>query len=71
MLELRHVDVSAGATTILWDVNLTIGAGELHVLFGPNSSGKSCKLATIMGLPPFVVAGGEILFRGQRIDQLR
>ncbi|MBO9379980.1 ATP-binding cassette domain-containing protein [Sphingomonas histidinilytica] len=69
-LEIRHLDVSASGTAILHDINLTVGAGELHVLFGPNGSGKSCLLATIMGLPPFRISSGEIHFRGRRIDGL-
>ncbi|MFE3837407.1 ABC transporter ATP-binding protein [Pseudogemmobacter sonorensis] len=69
-LEIRNLDVSAGETQILSGIDLTIGPGELHVLFGPNGSGKSSLLAAIMGLPPFRVTGGEILFRGQRIDML-
>ncbi|MFT3690968.1 ABC transporter ATP-binding protein [Paenirhodobacter sp.] len=69
-LEIRNLDVSAGEAQILSGVDLTVREGELHVLFGPNGSGKSSLLAAIMGLPPFRVTGGEILFRGQRIDTL-
>lgn len=70
LLEIRGVDVSAGEAPILHGVDLRIRAGEMHVLFGPNGSGKSSLLAAIMGLPPFVVTRGEILFRGERIEAL-
>lgn len=70
ILEIRNLDVAAGEAPILSGIGLAVGDGELHVLFGPNGSGKSSLLAAIMGLPPFRVTGGEILFRGRRIDTL-
>ena len=70
MLELRNISVSAGDKPILHDVSLTVNAGEVHVLLGPNGSGKSSILAAIMGLAPFEVTGGEILYRGQNIGGL-
>lgn len=70
MLELRDVSVAVGDKTVVKDVSLTVNAGEVHVLLGPNGSGKSSILAAIMGLPPFTVTGGAILFRGQDIRDL-
>ncbi|MEM1132123.1 MAG: ATP-binding cassette domain-containing protein [Pseudomonadota bacterium] len=70
MLELRNVSVSVGDKLILQNVNLTVNAGEVHVLLGPNGSGKSSILAAIMGLPPFEVTEGEILYSGQDIGEL-
>lgn len=70
ILEIRDIDVSADTTPILHGVTLEVKRGELHVLLGPNGSGKSTLLAAIMGLPPFTVTRGEIIFKGKRIDQL-
>jgi Fe-S cluster assembly ATP-binding protein len=70
LLEIRGLDVSAGEAPILHSINLSIRSGEMHVLFGANGSGKSSLLSAIMGLPPFKVTRGEILFRGERIDRL-
>ncbi len=70
ILEIRNLSVAAAEAEILTGIDLTVREGELHVLFGPNGSGKSSLLAAIMGLPPFQVTAGEILFRGQRIDTL-
>ncbi|WP_026380941.1 ABC transporter ATP-binding protein [Afifella pfennigii] len=69
-LQLRDVSISAGTQPVLNAINLEVGEGELHLLLGPNGSGKSSLLAGIMGLPPFRVTCGEILFRGERIDGL-
>lgn len=69
-LQLRGVDVSVAGTVICHDIDLTLPEGELHVLFGPNGSGKSSLLAAILGLPPFEVTAGDVLFSGQRINDL-
>ncbi len=70
LLELRDVSVSVGDKAILRDVSLTVGAGEAHILLGPNGSGKSSVLSAIMGLAPFEVTKGDILYRGQSIKGL-
>ena len=70
MLELRDLSVSVGDKAILHDVTLAVNAGEAHVLLGPNGSGKSSILAAIMGLPPFDITKGEILYRGQDLSGL-
>ncbi|MEM9343752.1 MAG: ABC transporter ATP-binding protein [Pseudomonadota bacterium] len=70
MLEIRDLSVSIEDQPILKSINLTLPEGELHVLLGPNGCGKSSLLSTIMGLPPFEVVGGDILFDGQPIQNL-
>ena len=69
-LELSGVEVSVGETAICRDVNLTINAGETHVLFGPNGSGKSSLLAAIMGLPPYEITRGTVRLLGTEITGL-
>ena len=63
-LELRNLSVAVGETQILHDVSLTVPPGEAHVFLGPNGSGKSTVLSAIMGLPPFEVTGGDVLYDG-------
>ena len=70
MLETRSLSVAIGDKRILNGVDLTLPEGELHVLLGANGSGKSSLLAAIMGLPPFEVVEGEILFDGAPIQDL-
>lgn len=70
VLDLNGVSAGVGETTILTDIDLTVRAGELHVLFGQNGSGKSSLLSTIMGLPPFELFGGTIAFKGKDISAL-
>ena len=70
MLEFRSVTVTIAGKTVVDSVDLSIGAGELHVLMGPNGSGKSSLLAAAMGLAPYEVTGGDVLFDGQSILEL-
>lgn len=70
MLEIRDLSVSVGHKLVLRDINLSLPEGELHVLMGPNGSGKSSLLAAIMGLPPFEVTGGVILYHGRDLAGL-
>ncbi|MEM6461009.1 MAG: ATP-binding cassette domain-containing protein [Pseudomonadota bacterium] len=70
MLEIRNLSVEIAQTRILNDIDLTVRAGELHVLLGPNGSGKSSLLAAVMGMPPYEVADGDIIFDGVTLNDL-
>jgi len=67
MLEIKQLHVSVEDREILHDVNLTIGKGETHVLFGPNGSGKTTLLNAIMGLPKYRITQGTITWKGKDI----
>ncbi len=67
MLKVRNAWIEADGKNILKGVNLEIGKGEIHVIFGPNGSGKSTLLAAVMGLPPYKMTKGEIIFKGKDI----
>ena len=49
-LQVRDLNVWYGAAQALFDVSLTVGAGELVVLQGLNGAGKSTLLQSILGL---------------------
>ncbi len=70
MLEVKQLSVAVEGREILKDVNLSIGTGETHVLFGPNGSGKTTLLMAIMGFPRYQVTRGKILFKGKDITRL-
>ncbi|MFT4634404.1 MAG: ABC-2 type transport system ATP-binding protein [Arenicella sp.] len=49
-VEVENLSKQYGRTTVLHDINLSIGAGEVVGLIGPNGAGKSTLLKAIMGL---------------------
>jgi Fe-S cluster assembly ATP-binding protein len=70
MLEIKDLVVAVEGKEILHGINMTIRAGETHVLFGPNGSGKTTLLMTIMGFPKYQVKAGTIFLRGVDITRM-
>jgi Fe-S cluster assembly ATP-binding protein len=70
MLDIKHLNVAVEGREILRDVNLSIGTGETHALFGPNGGGKTTLLMAIMGFPRYHVTKGSIIFKGKDITKL-
>lgn len=70
MLEIRGLNKTyfdrMGAKQVLFDVNLTIGPGEIVGLFGENGAGKTTLLKCILG---FLPCKGEVLLDGKPIDR--
>ncbi len=69
MIDISNLSVSVDGKGILHAVNLHIGRGETVALFGPNGSGKTSLLKTIMGNPQYRVDSGSILYRGEEITR--
>jgi len=67
---VQGLNVSIEGKEILHDVDLEIEKGEVHVIFGPNGSGKTSLLMAIMGVPPYQVTKGRVLFKGENITNL-
>jgi branched-chain amino acid transport system ATP-binding protein len=49
---LDSVHAGYGRTTVVWDVSLALGPGEIVALIGPNGAGKSTLLRAATGLVP-------------------
>lgn len=67
MLIIEDLQVELAGKVLLKDIDLEIKPGETHILFGPNGSGKTSLLMTIMGYPQYEVKRGRIVFKGQDI----
>ena len=68
MLELERVGVAYGAAQALWDVSLTVAAGELVCVVGPNGAGKSTLINAIAGLNR--ISTGTLRFDGIDLARL-
>lgn len=67
MLHIENLSVAVRGKQILKNINLHIAPGEVHVLFGPNGTGKSTLIGTIMGFDRYEVLEGKIYFKGEDI----
>ncbi|MDD3758331.1 MAG: ABC transporter ATP-binding protein [Advenella sp.] len=67
LLTVSGLNAWYGGAHILFDVNLTVGRGEVVALMGRNGAGKSTTLKSIMGL--LDRTSGKVIFMGQDISR--
>lgn len=67
ILEVREARRVFGGLKAVDGVSLSVAEGEILGIAGPNGSGKSTLFNCITGIP-YGPTGGEIRFRGRRID---
>lgn len=67
MLTLKNVKSGYGPVTIIWDVSLHVGKGEIISIIGSNGAGKTTLLKTISGVVG--CTGGSIIFEGEEIQK--
>lgn len=67
-LECRDVSVARGGRPVLFDVRLSIRAGECVTLIGPNGSGKTTLLLTLLGL--LQPTAGSVRFGSAEVTRL-
>ena len=68
LLEVSHVDAYYDDSHILFDLSLTVEAGEVVCLLGRNGAGKTTTVRSIIGLTP--PRGGRITLRGRDLAGL-
>ena len=71
MLNITHLTLTRGTTTLLADFNLTVNPGEIVTVSGASGSGKSTLLNWMIGdLDPAFGATGELWLNERRLDGL-
>ena len=68
LLELNHVEKSFGDLSVLKDISLSVGEGEIVSIIGPSGSGKSTLLRCATMLE--TMDHGEIVERGTHEELL-
>ena len=71
LLEIDNLYVTAENKEILKGINLKINKGEIHVIMGPNGSGKTTTANAIFNNPLYKKESGSIIFDGENITNLK
>ena len=66
-LEIKNLVVSVADKKVVNGMNLTIPAGEVHAIMGPNGTGKTSLSKAIAGHPDYKIESGEVLLNGENI----
>ncbi|MHA7128640.1 metal ABC transporter ATP-binding protein [Algoriphagus namhaensis] len=69
ILEVHDLTVSYEQSPVLWNVDLSLPAGQLIGILGPNGAGKSTLIKSIMGLVH--PSGGYIKIFDKSLDEVR
>ncbi|MCM1371190.1 MAG: Fe-S cluster assembly ATPase SufC [Clostridium sp.] len=69
-LKIVNLSATIDEKQILKDFNLEIKSGEIHVIMGPNGTGKSTLLKIIMGDNEYKVTKGKIYFDDIELNNL-
>jgi len=67
LLEIKNLHAGVEDKEILRGVNLNIKPGEIHVIMGPNGSGKTTTANAILNNPQYKKTEGSIIFDGKDI----
>ena len=62
LLKIEELYVNAEDKEILKGINLNINKGEVHVIMGPNGSGKTTTANAILNNPAYTKKSGKVIF---------
>lgn len=69
-LNVKNLHAEVEGKSILRGVDLTVRGGEIHVIMGPNGTGKSTLASTIMGHPAYEATEGSVQLDGQELLEM-
>jgi len=71
LLKISDLTARVAGKEILTGVNLTVNAGDVHAIMGPNDSGKSTLAQLLAGREDYEVTRGSVTFEGQDLLAMR
>lgn len=69
-LEIKNLSVNIGEREVIKGLNLTVPAGEVHAIMGPNGTGKSTLAKALAGHEEYPIVGGSVSVDGQNILEM-
>lgn len=70
MLVVEKLQLTLNGKSIINDLDLHVGKGEIHGILGENGTGKTTLANLIMGTNNYKPTGGRIIFDGEDIAEL-
>jgi len=70
VFKVKDLKVKVGNKIVIDKVNFSLRKGEIHAIFGPNGSGKTSLISSIIGIPIYKIVEGKIIFEGKDITRL-
>lgn len=64
LLRIQNLHVNVAGRPILKGLDLSVGAGEVHIVMGPNGAGKSTLAYALAGREGYDVATGSMVLNG-------
>ena len=62
LLSCHHIDLNLNEVPILEDINLSLNAGEFHLLIGENGTGKTSIVNILSGVYPAALLRIYLIF---------
>ena len=66
-LEIRDLVVSVGESKVVDGLSISVPAGEVHAIMGPNGTGKTSLSKAVAGHPDYKIVSGDVLLNGESI----